>query len=259
MPPSLSTRESRPGLKCGNERMQLYYVVNSGVYMRSGETALLIDGIHRGELVGFSQMPPGQAKLFPVAPERFLFTHDHLDHFDERILSLEGMLPCIYGPGFGKAPRSGDQTGLVQLLSGETKVFAMATEHAGKGFSAEPHCSYCISMDGTWIFVAGDARLNEKTGQQLRELSFQSFDVAIMGPMQLLDKDGVQFLKKAAVKQVFIYHLPFRSDDCMGCYTLAKEAVRRFPDELPPPIVLTPMSWISLTQGQVVGMSGQQR
>ena len=37
--------------------MQLYYIVNSGLYLYGRQESLLVDGVHRGEAVGFSPMP----------------------------------------------------------------------------------------------------------------------------------------------------------------------------------------------------------
>ena len=229
--------------------MRLYFMVNSGLYLCGREEALLVDGIHRGETVNFSPMPAELPVEVPKFPHRLLFTHRHPDHFDERILTLRDLVPYIYGPGFGGAPFAPIAPGVVQVSSNTAEIVALSTRHAGADFASVPHCSYCISLDGTRFFIAGDAQLDETVLAALRRLSRTSFDYVVVNPMQLLDPKGSVFLRGIEAKEVLLCHLPFADGDRLGCYSLAKTARKRYPPDLPPLRQLIPMSWVPLGTG----------
>ena len=227
--------------------MQLYYIVNSGLYLYGRQESLLVDGIHRGETVNFSPMPSIPPAEIPRIPRRLLFTHGHPDHFDPRILTLKDLTPYIYGPDFGGAPSRPIAPGAVQVLADAAEIVAVSTRHAGADFASVPHCSYCISLDGTRLFVAGDAQLDGAVLEELRRLSRTSFDYVVVNPMQLLDPGGSVFLRGLEITgEVFLYHLPFADGDRLGCYSLARTARKRYPPDLPPLRQLVPMSWVPL-------------
>lgn len=71
-------------------RMSIFYSVNSGVYLWDGKSGVLVDGLHHGPEVGFSETPPilckqllRQEGLFAHL-DGLLFTHLHPDHYDRQ-------------------------------------------------------------------------------------------------------------------------------------------------------------------------------
>ena len=107
--------------------LQIYHSVNAGLYISSETTGLLIDGIHLGKEVGFSDMP---ASLFETIRRRqgifsnlsaLVFSHLHPDHFDgERVGQLLREQPFLAAPELKKIPE--ETAALQQASAGGTSV-----------------------------------------------------------------------------------------------------------------------------------------
>ncbi len=229
--------------------MEIYHTVNSGIYALGKGHAILIDGIHRGEKVGFSPMPQiygkGMEGVFRK-PDLYLFTHAHPDHFDEDILLAEQTAKKVYGPGFGEVPARTVSANITQVLVDYAEIFALKTIHAGRAFSEEPHYSYYVEMEGRRIFISGDARLRQDEARLLDLICDRRIDAVFVNPMQLLEPESIAFLRELNVKKVFLYHLPLVGDDRLGCFALAREAGKRYPQDLPELERVLPMSRVDL-------------
>ena len=230
--------------------MKLFYTVNSGVYLQGGGAALLVDGIHRGEKVAFSPMPDRlkemlRARTSPFAHlDGLLFTHGHPDHFDpEELREMKLDLP-VYGPEVEDALSRTVLPGVTQVFIGRASILALDTVHAGADFAQVPHRSYLIHTGDGWTFVAGDACLGPDEAVRLRTLCGVPPKTVLVNPCQLLDPLGPEFLRALGPERVFLYHLPLREEDRLGCYALADQAQARYPDGLPPLRRLEPMSWL---------------
>ena len=61
--------------------LQIYHSVNEGLYLWNGTSGLLIDGLHRGREIGFSDTSEQyicmmrQGRSFFAKPNDLLFTH----------------------------------------------------------------------------------------------------------------------------------------------------------------------------------------
>lgn len=230
--------------------MELFYTVNSGVYLRGGGTALLIDGIHRGEKVAFSPMPPTLTAWLRDGAEPFtqldglLFTHNHPDHFDPDALALMADDLPAYGPELKRAGSRMILPGVTQVFMGTGAILALDTIHAGVDFARVPHCSYLIHTGDGWTFVAGDAVLAPDLAHRLRSLCGIAPRTVLVNPCQLLEPSGHEFLRVLRPEKVLLYHLPRYEEDRLGCYTLANNALKRYPADLPPIFRLEIMSWL---------------
>lgn len=231
--------------------MELFYTVNSGIYLRGGGTALLIDGIHRGEKVAFSPMPSALKDWLRDGAEPFtqldglLFTHSHPDHFDPDVF-LELTAPGLpaYGPELNRANSRTILPGVTQVFIGNGAILALDTVHAGADFAQVPHCSYLIHTGDGWTFVAGDADLEPDLAHRLRSLCGFAPRTVLVNPCQLLEPCGHEFLRALRPEKVLLYHLPRYEEDRLGCYTLANNALKRYPTDLPPIFRLETMSWL---------------
>ena len=237
--------------------MDLFFTVNSGVCLRENGAAIFVDGVHAGEKVGFSPMPPALRRTLcglagpRVRLDGLLFTHAHPDHFDRdrlEALGAQAPLPPIHVPGReGGADCRPFLPGTAQVCIDGWTILAVDTVHAGAAFADVPHQSYLIRRGGAWIFLAGDARLGAAEGRRVRGLcAGMGTAAALVNPMQLLDPQGALFLRALAPGSVFLYHLPLPEEDRLGCYALARQARARYPKDLPPLRALNPMSWTSV-------------
>ncbi len=214
--------------------MEIFYTVNSGLYLLDTQTALLIDGVHRGEKVAFSSMPSIVVSVLNKKEKRYgevkglLFTHSHPDHFDEGLLTELTEIPPMYGPDFGNIYVQNVRPGVKRVCMDGAIILAIDTIHAGQAFSNVPHCSFLIEMDQKRIFVAGDADLGKNEAQRIRAFCSKGVDVAFMNPLQLLDPKGEWFLRELMPQQVFVYHLPFQKDDSLGCNLMAEQVEKKY-------------------------------
>lgn len=237
-------------------RAEIFHSVNSGLYIRSGGSGILIDGIHRGKGIGFSDMPPElmedmfQARGLFAELSGLLFTHRHHDHFDRellcRFLSVRGNpLPAIYGtclelsnvvckdpPG---EPASFDM--------GNAAVTAVRTVHDGEIYKNDPHRSFLIHIGGESFFIGGDAAPDNGCADVIKDASQSGVTAAFINVYQARSPEARDFLRRLRPERLFLYHLPFPEDDMYGHLMMAKWALRNFPEDLPELEVLRHMEW----------------
>lgn len=235
--------------------LSIFHSVNAGLYFWDGEHGLLVDGIHDGRKEGLSPMPAflaGQlsrhtgifAHLNGVA-----FTHLHNDHYDENGLHtlLRGLpgLP-VYGPGLSEnsALVRPIRFGLCSIRMGNIGILARDTLHDGEAYRNDFHQSFLIRMGGESVFVAGDALLQPCDADDLTGFYDAPIEAAFCNLYQLASPDGQEFLRELAPKRVFLYHLPFPEDDRYCYHKLARQALKRYPSDLPPVEKPDHMSWV---------------
>ena len=231
--------------------LRIFHPVNSGLYFK-GSTAVLVDGVFDGREKGFSQMPEAfRRAVFEGNGSHIngmLFTHSHGDHFcQEQLRKAEKLFPhmTIYGPDlavknvkpFLKA------SGLTEFYIDCCRVWAVDTIHDGVGYQDVPHCSYFLNMDDQTIFIAGDGSNLGKLKSRYGGLLPEHVDVVFVNLYQALALNVHQFIRDFTASKIYLYHLPFRQDDCYQFWMQAGQAVRSFPTDLPPLRILTHMNW----------------
>lgn len=68
-------------------------------------------------------------------------------------------------------------------------------------------------------------------------------DVVFVNLYQAFAQNVHQFIRDFTASRIYLYHLPFRQDDCYQFWMQAGQAVRSFPSDLPPLKILTHMNW----------------
>lgn len=237
--------------------LSIYHTVTCGLYLHHHNTGILIDGIHTGQKYGFSDMPPallaaiqtGQAPFDKL--DALLFTHLHPDHFNRRLLAqtLERRTDKhldVYGQQLDNSTLAPETVapGLSVINIGTARVILMDLIHDGPDFKDVPNQSLLVVWEDAAIFVAGDSTLTEADAQRLRSYYQTPIDAAFLNAYQLGSRLGHGFIRKIAPRNLYLYHLPFEKDDQYGIYTLSKNALRRFPDDLPRPKIPEHMAWI---------------
>lgn len=238
-----------------NMRTNIFHSVNSGLYFWSGRTGLLVDGIHRGRDVGFSNMPGPFAEQLQRGSGIFahlnglVFTHMHEDHFDplavERFLYKRSNTP-VYGPKLKRREvfERPIRQGLCNVRLNDIHFLAKSTVHDGEEFRAVPHNTYLFRLNGENFFVAGDAMLNKADAVVFSSYWSGPIAAAFVNLYQLGSPEGQLFLRLLKPERIFLYHLPMEEDDRYCYHSTARHVLAHRPEDLPRAEVLKHMTWV---------------
>lgn len=231
----------------------IFHTVNAGLYFWDGSSGILIDGLHRGQAEGFSDLPDTlqlqleeQAGMFAHLHGLF-FTHDHPDHYDaaaEQLCAARGI--PLYVPGHN-SPLGNAHPILPDVLRyrlGQAYIIGRFNTHDGPAFQTVPHCSYLVRMTGERFLVAGDAHLQEEDAVFYQGCHDAPVAGVFLNIYQAFAPDTHAFLRRLAPQRIFLYHLPFPQDDHNNFYSLARCAAERFPPDLSPLEQLPQMGWV---------------
>ena len=219
--------------------LQIYHSVNEGLYLWNGTSGLLIDGLHRGRGIGFSDTSEQyicmmrQGRSFFAKPNDLLFTHIHEDHYDQALVDeFQQRYPgrIVYAPGLDKDNIQPVvlEHGIARMQIEEYEVYAVTTVHDGKIYEDEPHCSYLIRWKNRWIWVSGDAILVPELADRIRTYTGRdNVWKAFVMVYQISSESGKAFLKKLAPEQICLYHLPYPEDDRYHFCNLAEQKRRQ--------------------------------
>lgn len=220
-------------------KLQIYHTVNAGLYIWNGKSGLLVDALHGGKNLGFSDTPDRYVQMMERKESFFgqqndlLFTHTHEDHYDpklaERFLEMNPD-SFIYGPGLD---RSNVQpvvletgSGLIQIR--DYTIYTFKTEHDGKPYAGCPHCSYLVQFGGQCLWISGDAVLEASLADQVKAVcGGRQVDAAFVMVYQIGSKAGKEFLEKLSPNTSYLYHLPYKEDDVHNYYRLAQAVTER--------------------------------
>lgn len=235
-------------------RLQIFHTVNSGLYITEGSNHLLADGIFDGSAVGFSPMPPAlkhqflERKSFFPYLDHLIFTHTHKDHFDEKTLLefLSKARPALYSPDprFRNVGSSLLAPGLELLSMGDFQIYALHTVHDSPQFINFPHCSYLVQLGEERLWISGDASLSPREAELLLRHCPGQVDAAFINLYQAAQPSSHDFFRRLKPRRVFLYHLPFPRDDIFQIHLSMRSALKRYPHDLPPIEILSPMTWV---------------
>ena len=220
---------------------EIYHTENAGVYLTDGNTGILIDGIHGGRSVGYSEMEKETGMQIWNRTGVFrnlkglLFTHLHIDHFEgNRVKAFMDAYPdiAIWGPGIprrhvGNWTRSGTET---SFLIGKFCIRAYDTEHSGDMFKEERHCSLLVSsmVNNESVFLSGDARFTPELAQHIL-CEVPRVDLIFIMGYQILEKTSIRFLEALQPGRVILYHNPDQQDDIYQQITWTKRLAEQNP------------------------------
>lgn len=251
--------------------IKIFHTVNAGLYIDSGRTALLIDGIHEGPSVGLSAMPEGLEEQILKEDGMFsrldglLFTHLHADHYDkENVSRLLEQRPetALWGPGLACQGVQEYQAvpGGCSFRIGNFRSTAYITVHSADVFKDDPHRSFLIEDEdtGETIFVSGDALFSPDLADTIKEnTGGRPIETAFINVFHLIEEPSREFLLRLAPERLFLYHYPDPEDDTFHYLSMIRTTLRR--DPLPGYTVGRPghMQWVSLDSSEAGGPDRQ--
>ena len=223
---------------------EIFHTVNAGLYISSGRTSLLIDGVHEGPSIGFSDMPVSLQRdlvhgrgIF-ARLDGLLFTHLHRDHYDAgRVRFALEKYPgtALWGPGLANRGISDleEAEGRCSFRIGDFRIFAYETEHSGKPFREEPHRSLLIRNEMTEeaFLVSGDAIFTPELADIVKENAGGQGTVtaAFINIYHLIEEPSRAFLLRLAPGRLFLYHRPLPEDDAYNYLFMIRSELRRHP------------------------------
>lgn len=229
-------------------KTSIYYGVNAALYFHMEGKHILIDGLHEGEISGFSPMSSSLDRDLKLDQGIFgmldaaIFTHKHPDHFSRRkldILREHRPALAVFAPGEGMP---GDLINVAvkkenaMLLSfdiGPVKVYAIRNIHEGEPYYDDPHCSFLLQSEKESYFIGGDAILLPEEISYFEDKLKRPVTAAFVNVYQAASESGKEYLHRLSPKRTFLYHLPMPKDD-LGCYHRVAQRLHDRWDGYPP-------------------------
>lgn len=232
-----------------------YHTVNEGLYMQNQNVSLLIDGIHDGISVGYSNMPPGLIYCMDNHLGIFsglnglLFTHLHPDHFSNmKVMNylIQNPLTFVYGPDliYNTKTPSAVTPEVEKLTFRHFQIYSIHTIHEGEQFKNVTHRIFLIKAGNESFVIGGDAVLSPREAGILSKLTNFPVTALFVNAYQLVSPDTHAFIRRLRPSRVFLYHRPFPKDDVNNMKGIVKNVLRYYPKDLPQPEVLALMDWI---------------
>lgn len=235
--------------------IKIFHTVNEGLFFQNRETSLLIDGIHTGIEVGYSNMPKklvadmkNQEGIFGNL-NALVFTHFHPDHFNEKRVKYflsQSKKTHLITPYLSKTlsfEYINERVNLIYL--NHIKIFLIKTIHEGVQYEKDIHQMVAIKIKNETYIICGDAVLFESDAVLIQKFISEKITGIFINPYQLAQKEGHAFIHQLFPDRVFLYHRPFREDDCNNVKYIVKNVLRYYPDTLPKPEIISHMSWIN--------------
>ena len=234
---------------------QIFFSVNSGLYLYGSDTGILIDAIHAGYKEGYSDMPEKLLSdlyngkgIFRYA-DGLLFTHLHPDHYDSdkagRYIDNHHAI-SVYGPHCLQSNiqpiRTSAWTGTLRI--GNLEIVVMKSVHDGVSDRQTPHVSFLVKVGQERILIPGDADLMAEDGKIAKQLSSEQIDIMFGNYYQIFTERGQNALRIISPERLVIYHLPFPNDDRYEYNEQARLSLKRYPKDLPNVEFVPHMSWV---------------
>ena len=240
-------------------KTEIFHAGTAGLFFYRDGTGILIDGIYDGSNVGMSAMPEKwkgdleQCKGIWQHVDGLLFTHRHPDHYHEKMteaymdmLSMQKKTVITYAPDWEKTNAMyrdlGD--GMKRIRIKNAEIITRRTMHDGGPWKCDPHESFLVKMGNETFFVAGDAALLLDDAKAFRKYAYR-INAAFVNLYQLGGFGGRKCVEQLGADRIFLYHLPFHSDDSCYYWLLGTQAAEGFSKRYGIPVeIMEHMSWM---------------
>ncbi|MEG1583977.1 MAG: MBL fold metallo-hydrolase [Anaerovorax sp.] len=197
--------------------MEVTYLMNSGLLIEAGGKKMIIDALS-GNTEYFDKMPKKLVTEITKGKGIFenlnamLFTHDHVDHFNEETANLcrkNNDLEWVFIPEEEETCPS-----FVEKNLEDVQIFCLKIPHSGKEFRNVKHYAFLIRHEGDSIYVSGDSELQEPT--QISMLGGVPVTKAFFNGFHLQFEKGRKIIEGIKAETTYIYHIPLKKDDKHG-------------------------------------------
>ena len=212
------------------EKNQITYIANSGVFIEYNDIKVFIDALHKeyDKLYQETKRPYPRSMVNGTTPfehiDLFMITHMHGDHFDSDYMIdfLTKHEECILvAPQqvidtMGSVPQLAVQVyslhdqdkGLMYEMDGmKITSIPMIHSYPEKNYWVR-NMAYLIDFDGLTILHMGDAELTEENFNRIQEVTGGKVDYALM-PYWLFYDEGKQWSReKIGAKKYIAIHIP---------------------------------------------------
>lgn len=246
-------------------------IANAGILLEYAGITILIDGLfHAGNAVPFSSpsseifdtMLRGDPPFQTI--DYLLFTHNHIDHFSPNMLRaylekrpVRGvMLPSISSLEEENLASYMEERGIVYTalsdeagdsfftISKEISLRVMKARHLDHIYHDVPHYCFCLTISGQRFLITADL---DYTNENLPCLEGHMRGVFINPLFFHALHDPAHFRGRLNAEMIFIYHVPFETDDQLNLRQLVTRDLSRWTETDRLPFVLSePMQTISL-------------
>lgn len=233
--------------------IKIFYSIDSGLFLCSKETGILIDGLFTGEEFGWSILPESIVRQLHDRTGIFahcdaaIYTHDHPDHYNQAYFDITQAytepMPYYKVDGYSKGldvTRLDSSREVIRV--GDMEILVVDTIHDGKGCEKTPHKSLLVRCGKEKILIPSDALMTKEFVNLFAEEG--PITAGFFNLYQLMHPRGQRLIQKLPVQRVFFYHLPFPEDDKYHYFDLAKRAKMMYAKNLPPLEYPVPMSWV---------------
>ena len=222
------------------QEIEIQYLANEGVLIKSQHKKILIDAIFKMEFDYLDVLPDDQLSKIGSAQAPYksvdliLATHIHGDHFNAQLVGghlLANKKTSFLGPkevvdDFGENFDSFDKissrvqnetpeigTSINAVING-VSIRALRLRHFGdKPWSEAENVAYLINIDGYKILHVGDAKIDVENLANFN-LKDENIDVAILPYWQLGSLEQKEIIDKYInPKQILVAHIPPKSYD----------------------------------------------
>lgn len=216
--------------ECG---VEVTYLANEGVLLRSGETKVVVDALFRNAMQPYLNHTPETRKALEGGEGEFagiaaaLATHQHADHFDAESVAefLRNHPRALFAAHAGvtalvqkqaaapeKQLRASSTDSRESLELNGIRVGVLRLFHNGR--KADLNVGYILHLGGKKVLHVGDA-LDTVENFRRFELASEKLDVALLPYWYAMSEEGIAIVRDhvKAANVIFIHVPPAEADE----------------------------------------------
>ncbi len=228
------------------EQFSMTFTSNTGLLVQYGDTKVLFDSLYGKSGHRFSPLPQFLEQEIMAGEGDFshidylVFSHNHADHFSAKYLKAylqQNTVKGIFLPedlllemdlmAFLKAEKiptmffsKNPSLNRTIVLGKSFRMRAIPMCHQGEIYQDVPHFCFLLSCGTEHFLLTADV---DFTKEDFSAFSKTDLDGVFVNPLFFHSKEGQQVIRETInPKEVFVYHIPFASDDVLSMRKMVK-------------------------------------